>query len=74
MRVQAAPGLKVPREGQPRAYITEDQPVELATVTAYYIRRLAAGELIEAPAEAPQSGDEAQSAAHASATTSKKKA
>ena len=37
--VKAAPGLRVPREDNPRRYIT---------ATAYYLRRLKNGELVSA--------------------------
>jgi len=49
MLVKAAPGLKVPREDDPRQYITDDTPVELdLAASAYYIRRMADGDLVEA--------------------------
>ena len=47
MRVQAAPGIKVPREDNPRAFITETEPVEVE-MTAFYVRRMADGDLVEA--------------------------
>lgn len=50
MQVKAAPGVKVPREDDPRSYITDSSPVELA-LTAYYIRRMADGDLVEATAD-----------------------
>lgn len=46
MRVQAAPGIKVPREDDPRKHITDSEPVEL-DMTAYYIRRMSDGDLVE---------------------------
>ncbi|WP_416053129.1 DUF2635 domain-containing protein [Cupriavidus basilensis] len=46
MKVKAAPGLSVPKEDSPREYITEDQDVEVER-TAYYMRRLAEGDLVE---------------------------
>lgn len=49
MRVQAAPGLKVPREDDPRSYITDAEPVEIA-MTGYYIRRMSDGSLVEVAA------------------------
>lgn len=52
MRVQAAPGLKVPREDNPRAYITDAEPVEIE-MTGYYIRRMSDGDLVEVAAEQP---------------------
>lgn len=51
MNVIAAPGLKVPMEHDPRSYIDETTPVDIE-VTGYYIRRLADGDLVEAPAAA----------------------
>lgn len=50
MRVQAAPGLKVPREDNPRTYITDAEPVDIE-MTGYYIRRMAEGDLVEVAAE-----------------------
>jgi len=53
--VKAAPGVKVPKEGAPREYITEDAP-EAVPGSAYYLRRLDDGDLIrveDAPATAP---------------------
>ncbi|MGQ3055315.1 MAG: DUF2635 domain-containing protein [Roseateles sp.] len=47
MLVKAAPGLKVPREDDARKHITDDTPVDLE-MTAYYIRRMADGDLVEA--------------------------
>jgi hypothetical protein len=49
MRVKAAPGLQVPHEFDPRTYIndTDEDAVEMPQ-TPYYIRRLAAGELVDA--------------------------
>lgn len=52
MRVQAAPGINVPREDDPRKYITDSEPVELE-MTGYYIRRMSDGDLVEVPAQAP---------------------
>ncbi|MBX3588793.1 MAG: DUF2635 domain-containing protein [Ramlibacter sp.] len=51
MLVKAAPGLQVPREENPRTYIGS-AAVEIVP-TAYYIRRIAAGELQEVAAAAP---------------------
>ncbi|WP_375591717.1 DUF2635 domain-containing protein [Chitiniphilus eburneus] len=48
LRVIAAPGLAVPREGQPRSYIGAT-PVEVP-LTPYYRRLLADGDLLPAPA------------------------
>jgi hypothetical protein len=53
MKVIAAPGLKVPTEADPREYITENKAVEIEP-TSYYLRRLADGELVEAPATPPK--------------------
>jgi len=46
MKVIAAPGLKVPTAHNPREYITDAESVEIE-VDAYYLRRLADGELLE---------------------------
>ncbi|MCR9031294.1 hypothetical protein [Citrobacter amalonaticus] len=45
IKVKAAPGVKVPREGNPRRYITSE---DIATVedTAYYRRQMMAGDLV----------------------------
>jgi hypothetical protein len=50
MQVKAALGLKVPREDNPRKYITDSEPVEIE-MTGYYIRRMADGDLVEVAAE-----------------------
>ena len=51
MLVLAAPGIKVPREEKPRDHITDTAQEGEAgfTVpdTAYYLRRLADGDLVE---------------------------
>ncbi|EAQ4448894.1 DUF2635 domain-containing protein [Salmonella enterica] len=44
MKVQAAAGLRVPYENQPRRYI-EQKPVDVPD-TIYYRRLLAAGDLV----------------------------
>lgn len=46
MRVTAAPGLQVPREGRPRAYITDAAFIDVPD-TAYYRRLVACGDLVE---------------------------
>lgn len=45
MLVKAAPGLQVPKEDNPRRYIT-DSVAEEVPESAYYARRLADGDLI----------------------------
>ena len=45
MLVQAAPGLKVPLEEKPRDYVTDAAPLEVPE-TAYYLRRIAEGDLV----------------------------
>ena len=57
MKLIAAPGLKVPREDNPRTYITSEEAAEIE-MTGYYVRRMAEGDLLEAtatpsPAPAP---------------------
>ena len=60
MQVLAAPGILVPLEGKPRDYITDMPPEGEAgyTVpdTAYYLRRLTDGDLIEVPVLAKKKG------------------
>lgn len=46
MKVRAAPGIKVPKEDKPREYITDAEVVDLPD-TAYYLRRVTEGDLIE---------------------------
>lgn len=46
IKVKATAGLLVPMEANPRRHITEDKPVTVPA-TAYYLRRLADGELVE---------------------------
>jgi len=58
MIVIAKPGVRVPMEGKPRKYITEDASVDVPD-TAYYRRRLREGDLITAPAEKPAKRKEA---------------
>lgn len=48
MYVIAAPGLKVPMETEPRKHIDDQAAVDVE-LTYYYIRRLADGDLLEAP-------------------------
>lgn len=45
-KVRAAVGLRVPYETKPRKYITEGAEVTVPA-TAYYLRRLADGELLD---------------------------
>nr|DAJ85788.1 MAG TPA: Protein of unknown function (DUF2635) [Caudoviricetes sp.] len=54
MIVTSAPGIKVPLENQPYAYI-EQEPVEVEN-TVYYQRRIADGDLIEVQPTRKQRG------------------
>lgn len=45
MKVKAQGGVMVPREENPRRYITSDTVLEVAE-TAYYLRRIADGDLV----------------------------
>ena len=45
MQVKATPGLKCPKEGQPRSYITDSEAVSVPK-SAYYLRLLNDGSLI----------------------------
>ncbi|WP_216891609.1 DUF2635 domain-containing protein [Pseudomonas putida] len=69
MRVIAAPGLKVPKEDNPREYIGAD-PVDVPD-TSYYRRLRLAGDLIEQPAQTGQAST--PSSAKPSAATRKGK-
>ncbi|MBX9268751.1 DUF2635 domain-containing protein [Chromobacterium violaceum] len=42
----AAPGLQVPKEDSPRAYITDAEAVDVPR-SAYYLRILGDGDLVE---------------------------
>jgi hypothetical protein len=46
MRVKAAPGLKCPKDGRPREYVEDKEFVEVPD-SAYYLRLVADGSLIE---------------------------
>lgn len=46
MKVKAAPGLKVPKEGKPREYITDGNAVTVPG-TAYYRRLVRDGSLVD---------------------------
>ncbi len=48
LRVKAAPGLRLPKEGKPREYITDQEPEEVST-SHYYRKALADGDLIAVP-------------------------
>lgn len=56
MRVLAAPGIKVPLEEKPRDYITDTPPEGASEYTvhdtAYYLRRVTDGDLIDLDAAA----------------------
>ncbi|GAB6035822.1 hypothetical protein JCM15519_03810 [Fundidesulfovibrio butyratiphilus] len=47
--VKARPGVAVPMEGAPRRHITESAP-RIVPASAYYLRRLADGDLVAADA------------------------
>lgn len=48
MNVIAAPGIQVPKEDKPHDYITDTDAVDVPE-TAYYLRRIADGDLLDAP-------------------------
>jgi len=50
MKVIAAPGLQVPKEDQPRSYISDSEAVTVEP-SAYYMRQLADGDLLEVAAD-----------------------
>ena len=45
MKVKAVPGVKVPKEDKPREYLTDAETADVPE-TAYYLRRIADGDLI----------------------------
>ncbi|MGK3122912.1 DUF2635 domain-containing protein [Candidatus Pantoea formicae] len=45
MKVKAKSGLRVPREENPRRYISDSEALEVGE-TAYYLRRIADGDLL----------------------------
>lgn len=51
MKVKAAPGLRVPTEHDARRYITDDTEADVER-SAYYLRAVADGDLVEV-VEAP---------------------
>lgn len=60
MKVIAAQGMLCPKEGSPRDYITDTEPVDVPE-TVYYQRLVNDGSLIEAtnlPSEGVRGGDE----------------
>lgn len=67
MLLRAAPGLKVPREDDPRTYITDTASVELE-MTAYYIRRVADGDLVEVSVPASDTAPAAKATTKATAS------
>ncbi len=52
MLVKAAPGLKCPKEENPRDYIGDGDPVEVPD-SAYYRRLVDDGSLMEIPPDPP---------------------
>ena len=64
--VKAAPGIKVPREDKPTAYIDDTNPA-IITPSAYYRRRIADGDLIvlDGVQPAPVTEAEQPTSAHA---------
>lgn len=51
MKVKAAPGIQVPKEDKPREFITDAEAVEVPN-SAYYLRIVADGDLIDVDAVA----------------------
>lgn len=57
MKVTAAPGIQVPKEDDPRSYITADEAVEVPD-SAYYLRMLADGDLVVSAEVTPPAVDD----------------
>lgn len=51
MLVKAPPGLRCPKEDNPRTYITDAAAVDVPA-SAYYLQRVADGSLLETPSTA----------------------
>ena len=47
INVRAAPGVKVPREGNHRSYIVETDGIVSVPDSVFYLRRISDGDLIE---------------------------
>lgn len=72
MKVQAAPGIQVPKEDKPREFITDAEAVEVPN-SAYYLRIVAEGDLIHVDAEASVTEAAAVPVATVSVKTAAKK-
>lgn len=58
MKVKAAPGLMCPMEEKPREYITDADKGVVVPDTAYYLRLVADGSLIEIATPSKKGGDQ----------------
>lgn len=54
MKVKAKPGVQVPREDNPRRYVSDSEALDVADSSAYYLRRIADGDLVRAEEETPK--------------------
>ncbi|EHP39425.1 hypothetical protein OR16_31739 [Cupriavidus basilensis OR16] len=59
MRVKAAPGIRFPREDKPRNYIEQDETEVPAT--AYYLKAIVDGDLVDLDAAKPAASKAAAS-------------
>ncbi|WP_175992311.1 DUF2635 domain-containing protein [Burkholderia vietnamiensis] len=73
MKVIARKGLRVPKERAPRQYITDAESVEVPD-TAYYMRRVTDGDLIDQSAAATSDATDAATSAGAVMAGDKKTA
>lgn len=53
MKVRAKTGVQVPREDNPRRYVPDNEVLEVADSSAYYLRRIADGDLERVEENAP---------------------
>lgn len=52
MKVKAKQGVQVPREDNPRRYVSDSETLEVAE-SAYYLRRIADGDLMQVSEDVP---------------------
>ena len=69
MKVKAKTGVQVPREDNPRRYVSESDALEVADSSAYYLRRIADGDLERVEESAPAADAPKAAAAVKTATS-----
>lgn len=69
MKVKVKTGVQVPREDNPRRYVSDTEVLEVADSSAYYLRRIADGDLERVEDKAP-AADASKAAAAVKTATS----